>query len=153
MWRETDFHDDEGGRSRRRHISNGQRPREGSHGDSRLDHRFASPDHADGARHAASPSSPPPVHSWPSAAPQDWQNGATMPPAYEPPPEPSGLWETIKMVVILGLTIGGTLYGVYALNVYLDSQHKEVPVYGDTAAPPPGRGTGPPSITWGGNKH
>ena len=158
MWRETDNQD--GGRSSRRlHILGARAPGDGGRGERehRFERRFASSDHADGARHAASPPASPPVHNWQSghqngqmAWQQGWQQGDPMPGAYEPPPEPSAWWESLKMLVILSLTIGGALYGVYALNAYLDSQHKEIPVYGDTAAPPPGRGAGPPNITWGG---
>jgi len=163
MWRETDSA--EGGRaSRRLHILNARPSRDGrTEREQRFEHRFANPDHADGARHASSPSAAPPVHNWQQnnahangqqVWQQSWQTGDPMPAAYEPPPEPSGWWEAIKMAVILGLTIGGSLYGVYALNNYLDEQHRVIPVYGDTAAPPPGRGTGPPNITWGGGaKH
>lgn len=163
MWRETD--NAEGGRAGRRlHILNARPFRDGrGEREQRAERRFASSDHADGARHAAGPSVGPPVHNWQQpnghangqqAWQQPWQQTASMPPAYEPPPEPSGWWEAIKMAVILSLTVGGTLYGVYALNNYLDEQHKVIPVYGDTAAPPPGRGTGPPNITWGsGAKH
>ncbi len=159
MWRETDSA--EGGRaSRRLHIINARPGHEGgrSEREQRFERRFASADHADGARHAASPSVEPPVHNWQPNGQANgqlgWQQTGVMPPAYEPPPEPSALWESLKMALILGVTIGGALYGVYALNTFLDSQHKEIPVYGDTAAPPPGRGTGPPNITWGGGaKH
>ena len=149
MWRETE--NQEGGRSSRRlHIFAGRQAHDGSHGE-RFEHRFAGSDHADGARHAASPSAAPAPHSWhPDTAAAAWQANTAMPPVYEPPPEPSAWWESLKMLVIMSLTIGGTLYGVYVLNTYLDAQHKEIPVYGDTAAPPPGRGTGPPAITWGG---
>lgn len=73
-----------------------------------------------------------------------------MPKGYDPPPESSHLWEAIKMLVILCVSICAPLYGVFMLNAYLDAQHKEIPIYGDTAAPLPGRGAGPPNVTWGG---
>ena len=73
-----------------------------------------------------------------------------MPRGYDPPPESSHLWEAIKMLVILCVTICVPLYGAFMLNAYLDARHKEIPIYGDTAAPLPGRGAGPPNVTWGG---
>ena len=150
MWRESGNQDDEGGRGVRRlqHFITRQ-PRESN----RSERRFSNSDHADGARHAASSPAAPPVHNWQPDNPNGWQTAEHMSSVYEPPPEPSPWWEALKMAVILSLTIGGALYGVYALNAYLEDQHKEIPVYGDTAAPPPGRGTGPPNVAWGGTKH
>ncbi|MEI6560044.1 MAG: hypothetical protein WCO00_16725 [Rhodospirillaceae bacterium] len=150
MWRETDSHDDGGGRlSRLRQTLNVRRPpHDGGRGERepRSDRYFSGSDHADGARHAAALPMPPSATAW--------QQGDPMMAVYEPPPEPSPWWETLKIIAILGITVGSTLYGVYRLNAYMNDLQKEVPVYGDTAAPPPGRGAGPPSITWGaGAKH
>ncbi len=80
----------------------------------------------------------------------NWQQDNPMPKGYDPPAEASHLLEAIKMFVILSLTVCISLYGVYMLSDYRDAQNKLVPIYGDTAAPLPGRGAGPPSVTWGG---
>ena len=148
MWREFDNSED--GAISRRHRNLATRPDRDQHGQRHL----ANPDHADGARHAASPSVTPPAHggqtNGAAAGVQNWDQPHLLPPVYEAPPEPSGWWAALKMAFLIGLTIGGTLYGIYVLNAYLETQHREVPIYGDTAGPPPGRGSGPPTITWGG---
>ncbi len=165
MLRGFDGHDDDGsgegrgGRSdHQERLHNIIRSRESTRGeggrsdgsradrDHRFEHRPSHAGHNDGSHRGAGDAA---AHNWQ----RSWQDAGALPPVYEAPLDASPWWESIKVLVVLGLTIFGSLYGVYALNGYLEGQHKETPLYGDTAAPPPGRGSGPPNISWGSAKH